>query len=301
MNLSPIVLFVYNRPEHALKTLLALKENELADRSTLFIFADGPKLNASDTLKQKIREVREIIRSQKWCKEVNITESDKNKGLANSIIDGVSEVIQKYGRVIVLEDDILPSPGFLKYMNDALNLYNDESRVGCIHAWNYNLDLKNYKESTFFLKGADCWGWGTWERAWREFNPNGKELLNAIKEKDLAFEFSRRNSHAFVKMLKDQIADKNDSWAIRWHASLVVKNMYCLHPTRPIIKNIGLDNSGMHCGELDIGQKPIDYLKLQKIPIEESDWFFEAYYEVFHLTPTKWQKLKILLKSVFRQ
>lgn len=304
MNLAPIILFVYNRPEHTIKTLIALKENELADQSILFIFADGQKKNASASQKEKIREVREIIRSEKWCKEVNIIESEINKGLSNSIIDGVSKVVQEYGRVIVLEDDIVPSPGFLKYMNDALNLYVDEPKVGCIHAWNYNLDFSDYKESTFFLKGADCWGWGTWERAWKEFNPNGQELLDTIQEKDLVFEFNRRNTHAFVKMLKDQITGKNDSWAIRWHASLVVKDIYCLHPTKPIVKNIGLDNSGAHCGVFDIDQKPIDDVEIKKIPIEELNWFFDAYKksmnEKNHLTSTKWQKLKTLLKRLLR-
>ena len=302
MNYAPIGLFVYNRPWHTQQTVEALLKNQIASDSDLYVFSDEVKRSVDE---QNVLAVRKYIRNIMGFRNITIIERTVNLGLANSIINGVTEIIRKHGRIIILEDDIVPNSGFLKYMNDALNLYNGEPRVGCIHAWNYNLDLKDHKESTFFLKGADCWGWGTWERAWKEFNPNGKELLNTIQKKDLGFEFNRRNTHDFVKMLKDQIAGKNDSWAIRWHASLVIKNMYCLHPTQPIVKNIGFDDSGVHCGILNIDQKPIDYIELQKIPIEESDWFFVAYKklmnEKIHLTSTKWQKLKTLLKRLLHQ
>ncbi len=304
MKLSPIILFVFNRPDHTLRTLQALKENILSDQSELYIFCDGPGTNATSAQKEKIEEVRNKIRTQKWCKSNHIIESEINKGLSHSIISGVSEIIKQYDRVIVLEDDIVPSPGFLKYMNEALSMYDNNEAVGCIHAWNYNLDSKDYNESTFFLKGADCWGWATWERAWKEFNPNGKELLQTIRQKKLTFEFTRRNTHPFLRMLKDQIKGKNDSWAIRWHASLIIKNMYCLHPTRAIVENIGLDNSGVHCKEMEFNQKPIDFVELNRIPVTESDWFFREYQSFdkkMKLTHGKWLKLKNSLKRFFPQ
>ena len=169
-------------------------------------------------------------------------------GLAKSIITGVSEIIARYGRVIVLEDDIVPSIGFLKYMNEALDLYENEDKVGCIHAWNYNLISNEFKNSTFFLRGADCWGWATWKRAWKFYNPNGTYLLDYIKNNNLSYNFNRRDTIDFVKMLKDQILNKNDSWAVRWHASLFIRNMYCLHPVKSMIINIGFDSSGVHNG-----------------------------------------------------
>lgn len=302
MNYVPIVVFIYNRPWHTQQTIEALQGNELATESDLYIFSDAAK-QATD--EQAVQTVRDYIKHISGFRTVTIIERETNLGLANSIISGVNEIIKKHERVIVLEDDILPRPGFLKYMNEALSLYANELQVGCIHAWNYNLDIKNYNESTFFLKGADCWGWGTWQRAWNEFNPNGRELLETIKTKKLVFDFNRRNTHEFMQMLMNQIDGKNDSWAIRWHASLVVKNMYCLHPTQPIVRNIGLDNSGVHCGEMDIDQTTIDYLKIQKIPIQESDWFFVAYSEYLkksvHPTTTKWQKLKSFLNQLFLQ
>lgn len=302
MNNAPIVLFVYNRPLHTSKTLEALKLNELAKESDLYIYSDGPKLPIDE---QSVQRVRDYIHSLKGFRNIHVIERLTNLGLANSIISGVSEIIERYNRIIVLEDDIVPSLGFLNYMNESLNLYIDEPKVGCIHAWNYNLNIQEYNESTFFLKGADCWGWATWKRAWDEFNPDGKKLLEIIESKKLEYDFNRRNTHGFVNMLKDQIQSKNDSWAIRWHASLFIKDMYCLHPTIPKVINIGLDNSGVHCGKINISQSTSSSFDIRKIPIHDSDWFFEAYSvylkENAHSTSTKWQKLKNFLKHLFLQ
>ncbi|MDP4286110.1 MAG: glycosyltransferase [Bacteroidota bacterium] len=277
LEISPIVLFVYNRPWHTEQTLNALMQNELADQSVLYIYSDGPKENATEEQLIKIEEVRQVIRKKKWCKEVHIIESEKNKGLADSIISGVTEIVNQYGKVIVLEDDIITSPGFLKYMNDALNMYSDDERVGCIHAWNYDLDSTGYRDSTFFLKGADCWGWATWKRSWDFLDEDGKALMQSLVSKKQQFEFDRRGTHKYIEMLQSQINGTNDSWAIRWHASLFLANKYCLHPTKTIVKNIGLDNSGIHCGPLQIAQNPIDFIKVNKIKVRESEWFYKAF------------------------
>lgn len=129
MELAPVVLFVYNRPKHALQTLQALANNDLADESTLYIFADGPKENASKPELDKIKEVRIIIKSTQWCEHVTIVERDKNKGLDNSIVDGITEIISKHGNIIVLEDDIVTAPGFLRFMNDNLLIYESSEEV----------------------------------------------------------------------------------------------------------------------------------------------------------------------------
>lgn len=305
-DLAPIVLFVYNRPWHTQKTLNALSRNSLADQSVLYIYADGPKENADQEILNKIKQVQACIKEKQWCKEVIIVERETNLGLADSIIAGVTEIVNKHGEIIVLEDDILASRGFLKYMNDALHYYRDKNEVGCIHAWNYPLKGMNYAESTFFLKGADCWGWATWKRSWSLFNPNGAFLLSLLKTKKLENEFDRRGAFKFAEMLQNQICGKNDSWAIRWHASLFLSEKYCLQPTRPIVKNIGLDNSGMHCELVNIEQHPVDFIKISKIKIKESEWFFKAYTVFVGSNKTnlffyKWQKLKIFLKHFYRQ
>lgn len=302
MNYAPVVLFVYNRPWHTQQTLEALIQNEFSSESDLFIFSDAAR-NQSD--EEAVKEVRNYIHKLKGFHEITIEERSINYGLAKSIISGVTEVLQKRDSVIVLEDDIFPSPGFLKYMNDSLKLYQNESEVGCIHAWNYNLNTSNYNDSTFFLKGADCWGWATWKRGWDLFNPDGNELLKIIKNNNLEYEFNRQNTHSFIKMLKEQIEGKNDSWAIRWHASLFVNDMLCLHPARPIVKNIGLDNSGVHSGVMNLKQEPVDFIEIRKIPVKESAWFFSSYSDFLgESISTKtylWQKLSGFLKRLLHQ
>jgi hypothetical protein len=303
MSLAPILLFVYNRPRHTKEVLDALAANLEAKDSNLYIYCDGAKDGASDQALSQIGEVRRIVRAENRFSQVNVIEHDKNKGLAKSIIDGVTEVVTKYGEVIVLEDDILVSLGFLKYMNDALRLYSNDDRVGCIHAWNYNLDSKDYTAATFFLKGADCWGWATWKRAWERFNPDGSFLLESIKKDELDYEFNRKGTHNFLGMLKDQIAGKNDSWAIRWHASLFIDNLFCLHPVKPIIRNIGLDNSGVHCGALDLDQQPIDYIVVNRIDVIEDELFFKLYRNslVQEKRPTTIERMKHRLQYLFKR
>jgi hypothetical protein len=301
--ISPIALFVYNRPWHTEQALIALSGNDLADQSILYVFSDGPKIDADKEMKFRIDETRRIVKSKKWCKQVVIREQKENSGLSKSIIHGVTEVVNNHGSVIVLEDDIVASKGFLKYMNDALTFYSGTDKVSCIHGWNYHLDYTGIENSTFFLKGADCWGWATWEDSWKLFNANGAELLDAITKNKSIYEFNRKGTHEFTKMLKDQIEGKNDSWAIRWHASLFLQNKYCLHPTRPIVKNIGLDNSGTHCGDYTYKQEPVDFIEVKKIPIKESDWFYNAYSELeggksISNKPVKWFLLKKYIRRL---
>jgi len=281
-------------------------QNELPDQSVLYIYADGPKENASEDQLKQIQKVRQLIRTKQWCKDVFIIERENNLGLANSIINGVTEILNKHDKVIVLEDDIVASKGFLKYMNEALCLYEKEDRVGCIHAWNYKMDTSGYPESTFFLKGADCWGWATWKRSWSLFNPDGGFLLESILSKNMQYEFDRRGTHNYEIMLRDQTEGKNDSWAIRWHASLFLQNKYCLQPARPIVKNIGFDNSGIHCNDTDMVQNPVDYININKIDVTESEWFLKAYNNYLAANNkatvvTKWQKSKTFLRHLYRR
>lgn len=261
MNLAPIVLFVYNRPEHTERTLEALMKNQLASESELFIFADGAKTGASaDTLKN-IEKTRDIIQQKKWCGKISIIESKTNKGLAESVIEGVTKIVNEFGKVIVLEDDMLTSPYFLRYMNDALNVYESNDKVACISGYVY--PVKGNLPETFFIKGADCWGWATWKHVWNDFEKNGKKLLDEIENKNLSSEFDFDNSYNYTQMLRDQVNGKNSSWAIRWYASAFLKNKYCLYPGISLVQNIGIDGSGTHSGtsekwSVDIATHPIN-------------------------------------------
>ena len=243
MNLAPIALFVYNRLDHTEQTVSALKRNLLAEESDLFVFSDAPKNSSSD---EKVKAVRGFISSTTGFKSLTIVERPHNLGLANSIIDGVTNLCNEYGQVIVLEDDIVTSPYFLKYMNDGLDYYRDEERVISIHGYIYPVKAK--LPETFFLRGADCWGWATWKRGWDIFEPNGEKLLGQLKQRKLEKQFNFDGSYDYVRMLKDQILKKNDSWAIRWHASAFLNDRLTLYSGKSLVNNIGNDSSGTHSG-----------------------------------------------------
>lgn len=245
MNLAPIVLFVYNRPWHTRQTLDALSANHLADQSELIIFADGPKPNAKSEEIARIQEVRNIVKEKTWCKKVVVLESDYNMGLANSIINGVTEVVNKYDKIIVLEDDIVTSPGFLKYMNDALIFYENENKV--MHISGYMFPVNKRLPQTFFYNTTSCWGWGTWARAWKYFDDDAGKLAELIYRNNLIEKFNIQNSYPFYSHLEDNVSGKLKTWAIKWYASFFLENGFALHPYPSLTNNIGHDSSGVHC------------------------------------------------------
>jgi hypothetical protein len=267
MQLSPIALFVYNRLEHTLKTVEALKKNKLAPASELIIFSDGFK-NEADKI--KVDEIRKYLKSINGFKTVKIVEKDKNYGLAKSIIAGVTEVVNEYEKIIVLEDDLLTSPYFLKYMNEALDFYKDNQAVISISGYAY--PVKTKLPETYFLRGADCWGWATWKRGWNLFESDGKKLLEEIINKKLSEEFDYGGSYPYTKMLRDQISGLVDSWAIRWHASAFINDKLTLCPGKSLVENIGFDNSGTNSSSSNKYNSPLysKEIKIENIPTQES-------------------------------
>ena len=245
MNLAPIVLFVYNRPWHTEQTLNTLALNNLADKSVLYIYCDGPKKNASEESLKKINEVRQLVKAKKWCKEVIVIEKDINLGLANSVIKGVTEVIEKHGSAIVLEDDIITGTYFLKFMNDGLNLYKDEKEVFGVSGLKFP-SSSVIKKSTYFLPIMSSWGYGTWVDRWNKINFDGNELLDIVKSKKIENQLDF-GTITYYKMLKDQTLGKNDSWAVRFYVSMFLQKGVFLYPNITLLKNIGLDGTGVHC------------------------------------------------------
>jgi hypothetical protein len=247
MNLAPIVLFVYNRPWHTEQTLNALMENELAADSVLFIYADGAKENASETIVKNIQETRAVIRKKKWCKEVHIIESGTNKGLASSIIQGVTDILSTFDRIIVLEDDLLTAQGFLKFINEGLNRFSTNKQVMQISGYCFPADhlLKNH--ASFFLPITTSWGWGCWKRAWDQFDVNAEGYMQLKINKDLEKKFNLDNAYPFSNMLINQMESKNvDSWAIRFWWSFLKNNGVALFPDRSLVKNIGFGEAATH-------------------------------------------------------
>lgn len=290
MSLAPIVLFVYNRPWHTQQTVKALQNNNLADESILYIFSDGAK---NDTEIENVEKVREYIKTIDGFKHITILERDKNYGLANSIISGVTEIVNKHGKIIILEDDLVTSRYFLSFMNDALEFYKDESKVISIHGYIY--PIKSDLPETFFVKGADCWGWATWKRGWDIFEDDSKKLLDELKDKNLEKKFDINGSYAYTKMLSNQIEKKIDSWAIRWYASAFLKDKLTLYPGRRLVCNIGLDGSGTHSGNTNlygtvVTNRPV---KLINIPIRENKFVLKELEKYFRTTK------KNIIKRIF--
>lgn len=265
MKYSPVLLFVYNRLIHTQQTIEALKKNKLARDSELFIFSDAPKTEQDN---QTVKEVRKYIKQITGFKRIKIIKRDKNYGLSKNIISGVTDIINKYNRVIVIEDDLIASHFFLKYMNDALELYKDEKRVMQISGYMFPVELKNEKYDAIFLPLTTCWGWGMWKRAWDFFDPDmkGFHLLN--KNKSLRSKFNLYGAYDYFNLLKLQRIGKVDSWAIRCYLSVFLENGLVLFPKKSLIYNNGFDGSGVHCQHMIYDQKEIITFSVNRYPLK---------------------------------
>src|SRR3972149_1142219 len=293
--ITPIILFVYNRPFHTKLVIDALLKNELANRTPLIIYSDGAK---REYHVEAVRNVREIIHKIKGFANIEIIERKINIGLADSIISGVDEVLNKYDQTIVLEDDLITSPFFLQYMNDALRLYSDREKVASVHGYCY--PVQRQMPDTFFLKGADCWGWGTWKRAWKTYERNPFVLLSQLSNNNLIKKFDYNGTVNNFKMLRKQAAGKIDSWAIRWHASCFLKNMFTLYPGKSLIRNIGNDQTGTHTlttndYDVDIANEGIDLVEIKVEERQEILNIVESYFKSIRMN--YFQKLISLLKT----
>lgn len=246
MELAHIIVFAFNRPLHFKLTIEALLRNQLALESSITIYCDGPR-NQLDVA--NVKSVRAFAKSINGFKTIEVIEQSSNKGLSKSIIDGVTDALSKYESVIVLEDDLVSSPYFLTYMNNSLKMYENCVNVVSIHGYCY--PVKQELPESFFIRGADCWGWATWKRGWATFEQDGSKLLNKLKEQSLCSEFDFYNTYPYTRMLENQIAGRIQSWAIRWYASAFLNNMLTLFPGNSLIKNIGNDFSGTNSWEGD--------------------------------------------------
>jgi hypothetical protein len=224
--------------------LESLAQNEGAAESQLFIFCDAPKRQEDQ---ESVKQVREVVRSKKWCGTVNIIERETNLGLANSIIRGVTDLCDEYGSVIVIEDDLILSPFFLDYMNKALNLYKDAHHVMQISGYMFPVKLE-LETDAIFLPFTTSWGWATWQRAWKylDLSMSGYEKLKG--ESLLRYKFDLDGSYPYFKMLENQRSNKIDSWAIVWYLSVFMQQGLTLCPTQSLVRNIGFDGSGTHGG-----------------------------------------------------
>ena len=293
--LAPILLFTYNRPWHTQQVLDSLQKNELSEESELFIFSDGAKDYEDET---PVDKTRKVLTQTKGFKKITIIERPVNYGLAANIINGVTSIIEEYGRVIVLEDDLITAPTFLTFMNNALTLYEEVDEVAHIHAFSYaGLNLPD----TFLIKWVGSTGWATWSDSWSLFRPNGTKLLAEIKEKKLCKTFDFNGTYPYTRMLRRQVEGKNNSWAIRWNASLFLNNKLSLNAGKSLIHNIGFDGSGENSGSQNFYNMGLFDGKLDLtmpndiVENKEARKQFEAFYK---RTNSFWAKVKRRLQRM---
>ena len=244
MTLAPIVLFVYNRPWHTKKTIESLQKNELASESKLYIYSDEAK---NEDERKSVDEVRAYVESISGFKKIIIIKREKNWGLANSIIDGVTKVINEYGKIIVLEDDLITSPYFLKFMNDALELYKDEEKVWHISGWNYPIKIDGL-DDVFLWRLMNCWGWATWKGRWKHYEKDADKTISEFNKEDIK-RFNLDSAQNFWNQVTGNKEKKINTWAIFWYVAIFKKDGLCLNPSQTFVENIGHDGSGVNCGE----------------------------------------------------
>lgn len=278
---APIALFTYSRADHTRAAIKSLLQNREAAESDLYVFSDGPK---TEEKRLAVEENRRYIHTITGFKSIHIVEHEKNLGLANSLIAGITEIVNKYGRVIVVEDDLILSPYFLQYMNDALDKYENDDRVSAISAFLNPISSK--APNTFFLRYFACWGWAIWDRAWKLFNPDTKALLRQIRWKTKEFNLGHPGCGGFYGMLYCQKIGLVDSWAIRFYASSFLAGKLVLFPGISMALNNGLDGTGTHCREsenrYDSVKLSMSPISLSDIPVLENETMYQAFSKFYH-------------------
>jgi hypothetical protein len=258
---APIVLFTYKRLPILKKVINSLKINNECRFSKLIVYSDGPKSSVDEAT---VKEVRSYLMTINGFAQIEYIYRDKNLGLAQSFIRGITETFKKYDKAIFLEDDNLLSEHFLLFMNQALVEYADNPRVICVTGYSFPIWPK--KKVPYFIRGAETWSMATWRRGWAHFNEDGAALLHEIHLKNLRGKLSR-DGFRFYEMLQNQIAGKVDSWGVRWVVSAFVKDLYCLYPNEPLCVSIGSGPESVHSANFsplcrlpeDLLQQPIVY------------------------------------------
>lgn len=249
MNTVPVAFFVYNRPEHTRRTFEALQRNKLAEQTDLFVFSDAPRM---DAVSESVNKVRVYIRGIDGFRSVTVVERERNLGCAASIIDGVTEVVRRDGKVIVVEDDIVTSPYFLCFMNEALTYYQDDKKVFSVGGYNFPPRLmpvpSSYKHDVYFIPRSCSWGWGTWSDRWDHVDWAVKDYGELKKDKRRQKAFNLAGDDLYF-MLEQQMNGEIDAWDIRWDYHHFKHKAVCVRPVISLTTNIGNDGTGTHCGD----------------------------------------------------
>ncbi len=252
MKYAPVAVFGYSRDDKLERCLEALEKNPLVDKTDLFLFLDGEKGELDHEKVERVRHLAYQYQKKSKFNKVIITAQTKNLGLANSIIGGVTRVINEYQKIIVVEDDLIVSEDFLAYMNKGLDYYEDMKEYGSVSAYTYPLpELRNYNKDIYVTHKGECQGWGTWCDRWNEVDWSLSDFDSYLhdKEKRKAFDAIEKG---LDQMLIAQQAGKVDSWAVRWCYHLFVHELLTVYPRVSRVWNIGFDGSGVNSGDSEI-------------------------------------------------
>jgi len=270
-SLAPIDLFVYNRPQHTKRTVEALINNTLAGKSALFIFSDAAK---TDKDIKNVETVRNYIKTIKGFNKIEIIEREKNFGLAKSVISGVTEVIKTFDKVIVLEDDIVSSPFFLKYMNELLNTFENDQRIFSVTGYTFPIKIpEHYKHPLYLSPRSSSWGWGTWNDRWDKADWEIEDFQSFVNDKSQVESFNKGGDD-LTRMLINSISGKIDSWSIKWTYSHFLNEAFCVYPVKSRIQNIGTDRSGVHTSktkkfDVELEMNDIDLSQINQLQTDE--------------------------------
>ena len=256
-----------------------MRANYLAPQSRLFIFSDGPR---DESAREGVEQVRQYIHQVDGFASIEIIERDRNYGCAKNIIDGITQVVNEFGRIIIVEDDILTSPYFLSYMNEALELYKDDDRVGTVNGYISPILAANNPPENFFTREVAIWGWGTWSRVWKYYNYDAGQLLAQIQAAGLEDKYNYGlKSKPRSNNLKAQAAGKVGTWDYQLDATLCLHGKLSLRSGKAFSNNIGFDGTGIHCGTADYGKINVqladEYEPLKKIPVEVDERMYKVY------------------------
>ena len=269
---TAIVLLGFNRPQHMERLLTTLQDNREFQTIPVLAFVDGPRNRDDEKLISQVVKAVLSVRP-----DADVTRRIENLGVAKSVTTAVTEALIKYEQVIVLEDDLELSPQFLRYMLDGLDLYRAEPKVASIHG--YTIPMRGLPHATYFLRGTDCWGWGTWRKSWRLYQDDSAALLNELMNKSLGSDFTFNHSSPHLDLLKAAEMGEVDSWAIRWHASVFLAGGLTLNPSVSLVRNAGMDGSGRHSGTTNLYESTVAIapIPVEDIPLTESEQAFRQY------------------------
>lgn len=296
MNRPPIAIFGYNRPKHLELVLESLARNPESKECSIYFFLDGAKSEKDAELVEKCLAV--FNKHKTAFSRPEVFRSSVNKGLAKSFIDGISTMLAMYDVCIILEDDNVVSPFFLDYMFSAITIYNSCKDVGCINGYAY--PLKRQPRSTFFLKGADIWGFAIWRRAWDTFEHDEDKCIKNLGSIWNRFKFNYFGAINFIEMMKDSKKGLCQSWSSRLHASMYADGLYTLYPPVSFVQNIGMDGTGINCGKVNTFDVSLCNRKIKLRPQVVKDDMIKRYQIGSFLEPVFFKRFKMFVRQLLR-